>query len=445
MYRREFLQLIKLATPLVIAQLAQNSLSFVDTLMVGRLGNNELAGIALGATVFHFVLIVLSGVLFGVNPIVSQAIGAGDRSKAVVGVRQGLLVGVVLFLPAFIFYWNCYPVLIALGQDADTALASSQYLRAISWGLLPALWMMALRGFLEGNSDTWPIMGIAILGIGANIALNYVLMFGKYGFPELGLVGTGYASSIVFTCGLLLLVGYVYAKYFDDRIFRQIWKPDFAMIKELFAVGGPIGMTLGFEMGMFSAAAIAMGTLSATELAAHQIALQTSSLSFMIPLGIAIAISVRVGQAVGAGAIDRAKVAGFVGMMACFAVMVVFALLFLLLPRSIVSIYVDTTDVENLKVVKYALSFLAIAALFQIFDGMQVAASNALRGLKDTKAAMILTLISYWGMGAPAGALMCYVFDMRGIGLWLGMTVGLAAAALLLTARFQQQIKRRSA
>ena len=313
MYRREFSELIKLAAPLVIAQLAQNTLSFVDTLMVGRLGNNSLAGIALGGTIFHFVLIVLSGVIFGVNPIVSQAIGAGDRKKAAIALRQGLWIGVVMFIPAFIFYWNAYPIMIWLKQDPETAHASSEYLKAISWGLLPALWMMSLRGFLEGNSNTLPIMVIAIMGIGANIVLNYALMFGKFGCPELGLVGTGYASSIVYICGFLLLASYIAWKYFDQQIFTRFGAPNVTMIKELFRVGGPIGLTLGFEMGMFSAAAIAMGTLSAVELAAHQIALQSAATSFMIPLGIAIATSVRVGLATGAGEMDTARIAGYTG------------------------------------------------------------------------------------------------------------------------------------
>lgn len=445
MYRREFFGLIKLAAPLVVAQVAQNTLSFIDTLMVGRLGNESLAGIALGATVFHFVLIVLSGVIFGVNPVVSQAIGAGERDKAVETLRQGLLIGALLFLPALIFYWNSYPVMIALGQDPDTASASSEYLKAISWGLLPALLMMALRGFLEGNSNTMPIMVVSILGIGANIVLNYALMFGKFGFPELGLVGTGYASSIVYSCGFLLIVSYVFLKYPDDQIFIRIWKPNFAMIGELFRVGGPIGLTLGFEMGMFSAAAITMGTLSATELAAHQIALQTASTSFMIPLGIAIATSVRVGQAVGANEIDRAEVAGYTGMITCCVVMSCFAFLFWIVPKSIISIYLDTSDLENMAVIEFAFGFLAIAALFQIVDGLQVAASNCLRGLKDTTAAMYLTLISYWVIGVPTGAILCFIFDLRGNGLWLGMTVGLAAAAVLLTARFRQQIGQRLA
>ena len=444
MYRREFVDLIKLATPLVIAQLAQNTLSFVDTLMVGRLGNDALAGIAIGSTVFHFVLIVLAGVIFGVSPTVSQAVGAGDLETASRAVRQGLWIGLFLFIPAFIFFWNAYPVLIACGQQHETALASSQYLRAISWGLLPALWVMALRGFLEGNSDTKPIMVVAFLGIIANVFFNYILMYGKLGLPALGLVGTGYASSIVYSCGFLLMAGYIFRKYHDRAVFRGIGKPDPGMIGELFRVGGPIGVTLGFEAGMFSAAAIAMGTLGKHELAAHQIALQTASISFMIPLGIAIATSVRVGQAIGRGSPAEARTAGNTGMICGTLVMAIFGILFWLFPSTIIWFYIDMQDSANQVVIQLATGFLAIAALFQTVDGLQVCASSSLRGLKDTTAAMILTLISYWGIGAPAGAMLCFVLGFDGNGLWLGMTCGLAAAAVLLTVRFQRSISRLS-
>ncbi len=426
----------------MVAQLAQNTLSFVDTLMVGRLGNESLAGIALGGTVFHLALIVLAGVIFGVNPVVSQAVGAGDRVQAAVALRQGLWIGAFLFLPALYFYWNAYPFLIALGQDPETAQASSNYLRAISWGLLPALWIMAIRAYLEGNSNTFPIMIVAIFGIGANVVLNYVLMFGRFGFPQLGLVGTGYASSIVYAGSFLLLAVYVHVRYRDDHLFTNIHFPNLEMIVELCKVGGPIGMTLGFEVGMFSAAALAMGMLSSNELAAHQIALQTASASFMIPLGIAIATSIRVGQAIGRGSVAQARLAGNTGMLVSCAAMSCFAALFWLFPKTIISIYIDVNEVENTVVMQHAVTFLAIAAMFQIVDGLQVSASNALRGLKDTTAAMVLTLFSYWGIGIPIGGLLCFSLDLRGNGLWWGMTAGLAVAAALLTSRFRYQTKK---
>lgn len=442
LYRREFIDLIKLSVPLVLAQLAQNTVSFVDTLMVGRLGQQAIAQIALGSTVFHFVLIVLSGVVLGVSPMVSQATGAGDDNYCGRAVRQGLWLGIILFLPAFLLYWNAYPILIWLGQTPEIAIASSEYLRAISWGLLPALWIMALRGLLEGRSNTTPIMVISFIGVVLNIFANDVLMFGRFGLPAMGLVGTGYASSLVYIAVFLMFAAYTSWRYASLQIYSGLRRPDIGTMRELIRIGAPISMTLGFEISMFSAAAVAMGRLGATELAAHQIALQSASISFMIPLGLAIATSVRVGQAIGAGSAERANVAGHVGMLTCMAVMTVSGLVFWLAPEFIISLYIRVDDVANQDVIQFATGFLAIAALFQVVDGLQVAASGSLRGLKDTKAAMVLTLISYWGVGCLSGGILGFLTPLKGNGLWLGMTLGLATAAVLLTWRFQFRIKR---
>lgn len=442
MYRQEFKELVKVALPLVLAQLAQNTVSFVDTLMVGRLGNEALAGIAIGSTVFHFVLIILQGVILGVSPIVSQATGAGDEQTCGRATRQGLWLGLFLFLPAFILYWNAYPILILLNQSPETAAASSAYLRAISWGLLPALWTMGLRGLLEGKSNTTPIMLISFVGVALNVFANDALMFGRYGLPALGLVGTGYASSMVYMCIFAMLVIYVSKKYDSLKVFSRLRTPDPAMLSDVIRVGGPISMTLAFEMSMFSAAAIAMGTLGKDQLAAHQIALQTASISFMIPLGLAIATSVRVGQAIGSGSAKRAEMAGHVGMLSCIFVMSLSGLAFWLMPKQIIGLYIDMELTANQQVIEFAISFLAIAAMFQVVDGLQVAASGSLRGLKDTTATMILTLVSYWGVGCIVGAYLCFETELAGRGLWLGMTTGLATAAVLLTLRFYYRMNR---
>jgi MATE family multidrug resistance protein len=441
-YLTEFIGLIKLAIPLIIAQLAQTTISFVDTLMVGMLGNHALAGIAIGSTVFFLTYIVFSGFVLGVSPMVSQAVGARDMNTAIRATRQGLWLSVLFFIPAFVLFWNAHPILLAFGQPSETALDSSRYLRAISWGFLPALGTMALRGLLEGHGNSKPIMVIAFSGIGANIFFNNVLMFGWFGLPALGLVGTGYASSIVYTCIFLLMAIYVHFRYPQYHLFTGLRNPDFEMLARLLKVGGPIAFTLGFECSMFSAAAIAMGTLGKAELAAHQIALQTASVSFMVPLGIAIATSVRVGQAVGRRSSADAELAGHVGMMFCMGVMTISAMSFWLLPRWIIGMYINVDVAENEQVVKLATGFLAIAALFQLADGLQVSAACALRGLKDTFASMVLTGISYWGVGAVAGVIFCFVLDWRGNGLWLGMTLGLATAAVLLSFRFQWKVRR---
>lgn len=424
----------------MLAQLAQNTVSFVDTLMVGKLGNDALAGIAIGSTVFHFVLIILSGVILGVGPTVSHASGAGDRETCGRAVRQGLWLSVILFLPAFLLYRNIYPCLILLGQPAETALASSQYLKAISWGLLPALMIMSLRGLLEGTSNMRPIMIISFIGVGFNVLANDALMFGKYGLPALGLVGTGYASSLVYGLVFLMFGLLVHFEYHDIHVFTRIRTPDAGMLWELIRVGGPISMTLAFESSMFAAAALAMGTLGKDQLAAHQIALQTASISFMVPLGLALATSVRVGNAMGSGSPRNAEIAGHVGMLTCVFVMCFSGLFFWFCPELIIGRFLDVNNSDNAEVIKFATSFLGIAAVFQLVDGLQVAGSGSLRGLKDTTSAMILTLISYWFVGCTAGAWLCWNQGLGGQGLWWGMTLGLATAAILLTVRFQYRI-----
>lgn len=442
MYRKEFKELVIVAVPLVLAQVAQNTISFVDTVMVGRLGKEALAGIAIGSTLFQFILIVLSGVIIGVSPIVSQATGAKDDDLCGRATRQGLWMGVLLFTPAFLLYRNAYPILIWLNQSPETALASSEYLKAISWGLLPALWVMGLRGLLEGKSNTKPIMIISLFGVALNVFANDALMFGHYGLPALGLVGTGYASSLVYFAVFIVLAIYVSHQYSDLHIFSKLRRPDFSTFLEVARVGGPIGMTLAFEAGMFGAAAFAMGTIGETQLAAHHIALQTASISFMIPLGLAIATSVRVGQAIGAGSPRRAEIAGHAGMLLCIGAMSFSGLIFWLMPLPIIGMYIDINVEANASVVAYAISFLALAALFQVVDGLQVAASGSLRGIKDTKAAMVLSLVSYWLVGCVVGAYLCFGVKLEGVGLWIGMTSGLATAAVLLTLRFQFKVRK---
>ena len=214
------------------------------------------------------------------------------------------------------------------------------------------------------------------------------------------------------------------------------------MLKEVVSVGGPIGMSIAFEVSMFSAAAIVMGTLGDSQLAAHQIALQMASIAFMIPLGLAIATSVRVGQAIGAGSPPRAEVAGRVGMACSMGAMCLTGFTFWFFPEWIIGFFIDVTAEENAEVVNFAKTFLGIAAMFQIVDGLQVASSGSLRGLKDTKAAMVLTLFSYWFVGCVAGWVLCFNLNYGGRGLWLGMTLGLATAAILLSSRFHWQIRR---
>lgn len=442
--RNEFRPLFKLALPLILAQVAQNSLSFIDTVMVGRLGNEALASIALGGTFFFVVQILLSGVLIAVGPMVSQAHGAGDKLKAARSVRQGLALAIVVGIVALLLLSQAERVLLALGQDPAIVEQSARYLRAISWGLLPALLMTAVRGFFEGLSNTRPIMFFSFAALGLNVLANNALIFGNWGFPELGLVGSGYASAFVYTTSFVMIATYARWRYKDYGLFSR-FKPDLSMMRELARIGIPIGLMLGFEAGMFSSTYFLMGLLGAQELAAHQIAMQTASVTFMIPLGLSIATSVRVGQAIGRGDNAAARTSGFTGMLLCAAVMCFTATLFMLFPEQIISLYLDTSDTANASVVQLATSFLIIAGMFQIFDGLQVSAAGALRGLKDTRIPMIITLIAYWLIGIGSSILLAFRFNLGGQGLWFGLVFGLAAAGIALGLRFNSLSRKWSA
>ncbi len=443
LYLKEFKNLIFLATPLVLAQLAQNTMSLVDTVMVGKLGGDKLSGMAIGSTTFFFVLMLFSGVLYAVNPLVANAVGANEKEKIPRIVRQGFWIGIISFVPAFLLFWNSEVILRLLGQKENVVQLSSQYLKAISFGMLPALLSVSLRGFLEGTSHARPIFFISLAGVAMNVVANDTLMYGRYGLPALGLVGTGIASSIVYTLIFLLTVVYVLRCRSEHRIFNNLRQPDPAIISELLKVGLPIGLTVAFECCMFTFATYAMGMFedNGDQLAAHQIALQSASFSFMVPLGIALAICVRVGNFAGSGDREGARRAGRVGMFTAVIAMIPGVIVFSLCGKWIIGAYIDLDLPKHENIVGIAIVFLQIAALFQVVDGLQVAASNSLRGLKQTRAAMNLTLVAYWLIGIPASLGLAFWLGLEGRGLWFGLTIGLAAAAVMLTFRFEKDFR----
>lgn len=435
---------LRLAAPVVAAQLAQISMGFVDTVMVGRLGQEALAGVALGNTTFFFCLIVCLGVIQAVGPMVSQAYGAGAHAPIERSVRQGLWLGVVLAVPAVLLLWNVAPVLRAIGQPESAVVGAQGYLRAIAGGFLPALWFMALRSFVEGLARPLPVTIITFGGVALNVGANYVLMFGAWKVPALGLVGTGWASTIVFWFLFLALALFVvrvepFARY---RIFRGLRTPDLAYFRELVRIGWPIGVSSGIESGLFVITALLMGMLGTTPLAAHQIALQCAAFTFMVPLGVGIAGSVRVGQAAGRGQAAAARRAGYAAMALAGSFMLGAAVLFWTAPAFIVGLYIDASVPGNADVAALAVTLLGIAAVFQVFDGVQVAAMGALRGLKDTRVPMLIAFATYWGVGLSTGYVLGFALGWGPEGLWWGLVVGLAAAALLLGGRFRRRVRR---
>ena len=443
MFRREIRETIVLALPLILSQLAQMSMSFVDTLMVGRLGSQQLAGVAVGGAVFYAAILISLGILMAVSPMVSQGYGAGDRHAVGRAVRQGLWLATILAIPTVWVMWNGGWLLSWMGQEEATVLLAEEYLRAIAWGVAPLLWFGVLRYFVEGLSRPRVVMIIAMAAMVLNIGANYVLMYGKLDFPALGLAGCGWASTVVFWSMFLALAGFIGGsrELGGYGIFSHLGKPAWHYFSEIFRIGWPIGIMQGTEVGLFSATAILMGLFGTTVLAAHQITLQCAAYAFMIPLGLSLAVSVRVGQAIGRRDFLGARRAGYVGMGLGAGVMIVSATCFWLFPRVIISAFLDIESGINDDVVSQAVVLLSLAAVFQVFDGIQVTAAGALRGLKDTRTPMIVGVVAYWLVGLGSGYLLGFRLGWEGVGLWWGLVLGLTTAAVLLSWRFARQIK----
>ncbi|MDT3681496.1 MAG: MATE family efflux transporter [Truepera sp.] len=437
--KSEFLRLLRLAGPLVLAQLAQNGMSFVDTFMVGRLGPGALAAMALGATTFFTTSIVTSSVLFAVGPVVAQAIGAGRRDEAGHVASQALWLAVVFAVPGIVIFHSIGPLLYLFGLEPETAALAAGYLRAISLGFPFFLGFQALRGFLEGNGDARPIMYIAFFGVALNVLLCEALIFGHFGLPALGVVGTGYATATVYLVMFVLVAALVTWRYPKQAVLRGMRHLEFQVMRELVRVGWPIGFTTGAEVGLFTLSALLMGRFGEDILAGHQVAMQSVSMTFMVPLGMSIATGVLVGQAAGRGDDAAVRRMGFMGILAAIGFMTLTACLFAFAPRYVIGIYASLDDPTNASMIATAAGFLGIAAIFQLFDGVQVTAIGALRGLRDTRMPMLYTIFSYWLVGVPVGLLLAFKLGFGPRGLWFGMVAGLATSAVLMTVRFARR------
>ncbi len=442
---REVRATLALAVPIVLVQLSQMSMSFVDVVMVGRLGTEALAAVVLGSTTYFMLALICVGVIVAVQPTVAHAVGAGDEEAAARGARQGLWLATLLGVPFTIGLGYMEDVFLWTGQAPATAALAADYVDAIRWGFVPNLWFTALRGLCEGDARPAPVLVVTLLGVVANAALNYALMFGALGMPALGLVGTGWSSAITITVMFVALALYVRTGPLGRfRVFAGLRRPDPEALGTLFRLGWPIGVGFGLESGLFTAATLMVGRLPNHEvaLAAHQIALSAASVSFMVPLGIGMAGGVRVGRAAGAGDLVGAARAGWTAAGLGVSFMTLSALLFWLAPGVVVWIYAGSAPEPS--VARLAAALLAVAAVFQLFDGMQAAIAGALRGLKDTRVPMLIAAVAYWGVGLSTGAVLGLGLDGGARGLWGGLTLGLAMAALGLSLRFARLTRRRA-
>jgi MATE family multidrug resistance protein len=431
--RQEAISLLALGGPLIAAQLAQISMSFVDTVMAGHLNPVGLAAVAVSGSLWMPIFVFGMGILMSVSPSVAQSFGAGRFEEIGRHVRQGLWLSLGVGLAAFLAVRNCWPVLGLMQIDPAIIPIASGFLNAISWGLPAASAYIVLRGYSEAVSKTRPMMVVSLVGLAANIAGNSILMHGRFGMPRMGAVGTGVASALVMWIELAILVIWILC----DRGYRRFpafgrWeRPDWPHIRRLLALGSPIGTCLFLEGSMFATVSLLVGRVGADVVAGHQVALNVAGVTFMVPLGLSMAITVRVGQAVGRKDIGDARRSGLVGTGLAVGFMSLTALLMATCPHLIAAIYTNNREVHEM-----AVKLLIMAAIFQIFDGAQISGAAALRGLKDTTIPMWITLVAYWGLGFPLAVILGLVLGGGPQGLWIGLTAGLVVAAVLLNARF---------
>ena len=422
-----------LASPLVIGQLTNFGMNFVDTVMAGRLGKVDLGAIAVGSSIWAAGFLFTLGVLLAVSATVSQLDGAGRPRQAGEFTRQALWLALVLAAGLIGLALSAGWVMDALDVETTVADLAMGYLRAIAWGAPALVLMLTLRFFSEGAGYTRPTMYVGLLGIACNIPLNWLLMFGNLGFPRLGAVGAGWATAIVLWLQFFLMLVRVAwrPQYRPFAVFGRLTGPNLREIAGLLKVGLPIGFMVLMEGGMFAASALLVGILGALPVAAHQVAMNYTGLVFMVPLGLSGAITVRVGNAIGRGDAEGARRAGLVGIGIALVFAVASATVIVLFPEAIVGLYTSEPEVVAL-----AASLLLFAAIFQISDGLQVAAAGALRGMKDTRIPMLYSVLAYWMIGMTVGWYLTFRADWGPAGMWIGILAGLSVAAVLLTARY---------
>ena len=431
--QKEVSALGKIGGPVVGTQLLGMGLNVTDTIMAGQLSAADLAGVAVGNALYLPIFMFGIGTLVAINPVVSHHLGGKRFDEIGKSARQMLWVVALIALPSF-FLVRWLPELMPIVRVAPEIIPfATNYMLAASWGIPAYFLFSGFRYFSEGLAYTRPAMLVALGMLIVNIPADYVFMYGAFGLPQLGAEGTGYATSLVQWAGGLSMLIFTakFKTYRRFKIFVRTKGPDWDRIAELLKIGIPNALSTTMEVLLFAAVSVLMGTLSVQASAAHQVAINIAATVFMIPLGLSLAISQRVGISIGKGLIQEARFRGFMGTAVCTVVTTITALLLFSFPETIVSIYTQDLEVSNL-----AVSLVFFAAVFQLSDGLQVGAFGALRGLKDTRMPMVFNLISYWFIGFSVGYYLSFIGGYGPEGLWMGLIAGLTTAAMLHNTRF---------
>ncbi|MFP4450271.1 MAG: MATE family efflux transporter [Rhodosalinus sp.] len=435
-YAAHMRAILVLGLPLVGGHLAQFAIHLTDTVMMGWHSVEGLAALVLATALWFTLWIFGAGIAWAVMPLVASAEAEGDQTAIRRVTRMGLWLSVLFALASLPLFWFSEPLLRLMGQAPELSAAAQDYLRIAGPGILPALLVMVLKSYLAALGRTQVVLWITVAAAVANGLLNYALIFGNWGAPELGLRGAAIASVSTNTLALIFSAGYAAAVLPEHRLFARLWRPDWEVFRQVARMGAAIGITNLAEVALFSFSSVMMGWLGTIPLAAHGIALQISSATFMVHMGLSNAATIRAGNAYGLR--DAAHlVRGAHAVLVLSAVAVgATVVLFLAAPGPLYALFLDPDEPARAEIMQLGALLLAIAALFQLVDAAQVMALGLLRGVRDTTVPMIMAAVSYWAIGIPAALVMGFRLGWGGAGVWLGLTLGLACAGVLMMARF---------
>ena len=442
-WRDELRATLLLAWPMILSNLTMMLIGVTDVILLGWLGLRELAAGALGHNLAIFCAIFCMGLVTATAPMMASEKGRMAHSVRDIRrtFRQGLWVCCSVMVPIWAFLWNTEAILVATGQQPDLAANAAIFVRAYMWSILPFLGFLVLRNFVAAlEQPVWATV-VACGAVVLNAVVNYGLILGHYGLPQLGLMGAGIGSTItnVVQFGVMALVVSFHPKFRRYHLFGRFWRPDWPRFRQIWRLGLPIGVTMGFEGGVFAVAILLMGLINEASVAAHAVAIQIASLTFMVPMGLGQAATVRVGLAFGRNDADGITKAGWTAFVLGTGFMAAMALGIYSFSEALIGIFVTPVDAETTQVFNLAVSFLMVAAIFQIVDGAQVVGAGMLRGLHDTKVPMYFAAFGYWVVGIGVGGWLAFRGGWDGVGVWTGLATGLAVVSVLMLVRWSMR------
>lgn len=435
-YRQHLRAVLGLGLPLVGSHLAQFAITLTDAVMLGWYSVEALAAEVLGGTLFFVLFIMGSGFAWAVMPMVARAASSGEEAQVRRVTRMGLWASALFALACLPVTLGSATLFLMMGQDPGTSALAGDYLAIAGWGILPGLMVMVLKSALAALERTGVVLWVTLAAVALNILVNYALIFGNLGMPEMGVRGAAIASVSVNLASMLVLAVYVQRSMPEHTMFARLWRPDWEALAQVFRLGWPIGITNLAEVGLFAASSVMMGWLGTLQLAAHGIALQVTSVIFMVHVGLSNVATVRAGQAQGRGDGPGLRTGARVVLAVSATVALCTVALFLGLPDLLIGLFLDPADPARDAVIAIGRTLLAAAALFQVVDAAQVMSLGLLRGVQDTRVPMVIAAFSYWAVGVPASYVLGFTLGLGGPGIWLGLALGLALAGVFMLWRF---------